>query len=254
MADGDDRAAVAAEPVFEPDDRLDVEVVRGFVQHQVVRPLQQHLGQFDAHLPAAGELGGLAAEVLLREAQPLEHPLRFGFHGDAAHQREALGEVGEFLEHVRVGIGGVIGAHLHFLIELLQPVLHLLDVGEGGEGLLHHGIAGGQVHLLVQEAEGGAAFPLHLPFVGGDVPRDDLEHGGFARAVAAHEAHLVAGADGKGDPVEEDAVAVLLVNAGSGEHLVGEVGGLKEFGRKGTKDRSSAILRVAGLRPDGANG
>ena len=48
-------------------------MVRRLVEQQQVRLLQQQLGQRDAHLPAAGELFGVALPVFLAEAQPAQH-------------------------------------------------------------------------------------------------------------------------------------------------------------------------------------
>jgi hypothetical protein len=46
-------AAVVAEPLLEPDHRVEVEVVGGLVEQQQVGAAHQRLGQVEAHPPAA---------------------------------------------------------------------------------------------------------------------------------------------------------------------------------------------------------
>ena len=69
--------------VFQPLDRLDVEVVRGLVEQQHLGPAEQDLRQFDAHVPALGEGFGLAAEFVFLEAQTGQGALHGFFRGFA---------------------------------------------------------------------------------------------------------------------------------------------------------------------------
>ena len=62
MGDEDDGVRILDEKLLEPVARLEVEVVGRLVEQEDVRPAQQQLGQRDAHLPAAGELAGVAVE------------------------------------------------------------------------------------------------------------------------------------------------------------------------------------------------
>ena len=63
MADDEDGAVVVSDKAAQPLDALEVQVVSGLVQKQQVGVAQEELGQRDAHLPAARELGARALKV-----------------------------------------------------------------------------------------------------------------------------------------------------------------------------------------------
>ena len=62
-------AGKVGEPGFKPVSRFYVEIVRRFVKKENVRLFQEHFGQRDAHLPAAGKFVHRAREVVFREAE-----------------------------------------------------------------------------------------------------------------------------------------------------------------------------------------
>ena len=53
MADEHHGFGFCDEEIFEPLDRLDVEVVGGFVKQEYVGAGEENLGEFDAHAPPA---------------------------------------------------------------------------------------------------------------------------------------------------------------------------------------------------------
>ena len=57
-----------SQQLFEPLDRLNIEVVGGLVEQQHIRTAQQNLGQLDTHTPTTRELGGRTVEVGTLEA------------------------------------------------------------------------------------------------------------------------------------------------------------------------------------------
>ena len=63
VRDDQARGSVVAEEVFEENLRPQVEEVRWFVEHQEVGLVQQERREFEARLPAAGELRHRAVEV-----------------------------------------------------------------------------------------------------------------------------------------------------------------------------------------------
>ena len=63
VADDEDGAVVVGDKAAQPLDALEVQVVGGLVQEQQVGVAQEELGQRDAHLPAARELGARALKV-----------------------------------------------------------------------------------------------------------------------------------------------------------------------------------------------
>jgi hypothetical protein len=70
VTDHDHRAFVALEPAFQPDQRIEIEVVGRFVEQQEIGRTHQRACQLQAHPPAAGEavdrivqFGGLETEA-----------------------------------------------------------------------------------------------------------------------------------------------------------------------------------------------
>ncbi len=85
VADEDNGLGVGAEKVFEPLNRLYVEVVCGLVEQEHVGFLEQYFCKFYAHAPAAAELRCGSVEVAAEEAQTCECALNVGFIVVACH-------------------------------------------------------------------------------------------------------------------------------------------------------------------------
>ncbi len=91
MAGHEQRALeFAGQPVFQPDDRLHVQMVGGLVQQQHIGVEGQDLGQGDAHLPAAAEGFHRAVVVVRADAEAGEHGLGPDFQVVAAAVLELL--------------------------------------------------------------------------------------------------------------------------------------------------------------------
>ena len=114
VRDQDVGVGIVVQIVLEPVARFEVEVVGGLVEQQQAGLLQQQFGQRDAHLPAAGELLGLALPVFLGEAEAAEDRADLRVEGVDVVDVELVGDVG-------VAVGG-------------GEVLARLGVG-GGEGV-----------------------------------------------------------------------------------------------------------------------
>src|SRR5208337_1075194 len=167
------RAIVALEKLFEPDQAFKIEMVAWLVEQHCVRPHQEDPRQSDAHLPAARKLANIAVHHFLAEAQAPEHFAR------AAFERVAV----EFLEPA-----------LDFAITLNDRVqlAHALRVGHGGLKLLELGRdsadRSGAVHdldhgamprhfadILIEIADRDAAIDRHLALVGRFLAGDHTE-------------------------------------------------------------------------------
>ena len=66
------RAGVALEPVLEPEDRVEVEVVGRLVEQQQVGRAHQRLREVQPHAPAAGKARHRVVHLLVREAEPMQ--------------------------------------------------------------------------------------------------------------------------------------------------------------------------------------
>src|SRR5687767_9574815 len=64
VARHEDRTAIVAEETLEPEDRLDIEVVRRLVEKERIGLREEDLRERNAHLPAAGEGANIALDLL----------------------------------------------------------------------------------------------------------------------------------------------------------------------------------------------
>ena len=93
------RAGLRLQERLEPDDRLDVEVVRGLVHQQDVGPAEQHARHRDAHLPSARQRADVAVDPLVVEAEAVEHFARLALERVAAEVLVLLLHLAEPGEH-----------------------------------------------------------------------------------------------------------------------------------------------------------
>ena len=177
--------------MLEPLDALDVQMVGRLVEQQHVGPAQQQFGQLYAHAPPAAELTGGTVEVLAHEAQSQQRPFQLGVVVHAAHHLEALALVGEFLHECHVVLTVVIRPVGQFLIQAVQPLLHLTDVGKSLLGLLAHRALVAQHHHLGEVADGGIAGHRHRARSGLLQSGYDFQHGGLPGSVLSHEGNTV---------------------------------------------------------------
>ena len=94
--------------------------------------------------------------------------------------------------------------------KLLQEVARLVTIVAWAEAGLHvcEGRGGaGEIGLLRQIAHGRTGLQEARAAVGLDQPGGDLEQGRLAGAVAADEAHALAGGDGELDAFEQRSAA-----------------------------------------------
>ena len=78
VRDGDERAVVADEEVLQPEDGVEVEVVGGLVEKQRLRLAEEGLGEQDADLLAALQLGHLALVQRVGDVEALQEDCGVG--------------------------------------------------------------------------------------------------------------------------------------------------------------------------------
>ena len=102
MRDDDERAGVALQPVLDPDDRVEVEMVGRLVEQQQVGRAHERLREVQPHAPAAREARDRLRHLLVREAQAAQQLLRARAHrvGVGVAQR------GVELAHAHAVVGG----------------------------------------------------------------------------------------------------------------------------------------------------
>ena len=72
MGDQNQGALIAFKPSFQPDHRIEIEVVRRFIEQQQVRTANQRLREVKAHAPAAGKVAYRAFELFITKAQAVQ--------------------------------------------------------------------------------------------------------------------------------------------------------------------------------------
>ena len=210
VRDGDDGAVVAIEEVLEPVDGLEVEVVGGLVEEQRFGVAEEGLGEEDADLLAALQLGHLALVELVGDVEALQEDGGVGlgfvavFVADDAFEFAEAGAV--FVGHLGLGVDD-------------------LALFEGGpEGLVAHddGVddAVGVELVLVLLEDADLFWANDGALLGVDLAGEHLHEGGFAGAVGAGEAVAAAGGKGDGDILEEELRAVAHGDIGDRDHGV----------------------------------
>ena len=196
MGDGDHRAGEAHQELFEPFDRLGVQVVGRLVEQQHVGLREQQLAQRHPPLLATGE--GPDRRFPGRQAQGVgrqfELTAKIG-PGGGQDRLEAGLLFGELVEiGVRFGVGGVDLFQLGLRLEdLAQTRLHFLaDVGFGVELRFLRQIADLQVGHRRCLADDVGVESCH-----------DAQNRRLARAVEAEQADLGAREEGERDVLDD---------------------------------------------------
>ena len=202
------RAGVALEKVLEPDDRLDVEVVGRLVHQQHVGIAEQHARHGDAHLPSARQRAHVAIDLVVVEAEAVEHFARLAFERVAAemvvfllHDAKAREDPVDVIGPRRIG---------HRVLQLLELVMQVAKAAAAGNRLVEHRAAGHLFDVLAEVADGQLLRDRHLALIRCFLAGDHAEDGGLAGAVGADEADLLALLQRCGSFDEEDLVADLL--------------------------------------------
>ena len=118
MGHEDDRGVELEQRLLEPLERLDVEVVGGLVEQQQVGLGGERTGQRAARELAAGERLQRAVEVVVGEAEAVDHRARALAPAVAADRLEARLHAGVAVHRLLVALG-------HRVLEALQLGLEL---------------------------------------------------------------------------------------------------------------------------------
>ena len=168
---------------------------------------QEELGQRDAHLPAARELGTRALKVGDLKAQTGQDLTGIAFELVAAQVLKAVLDLAVLVKE-RVDVLALLRELGDLGLQLVGALAHAADFLGGGHDLGEDGrVLVLQVGFLLEVAHLTVLGVLDLAGVGAVDTHDDFEHGGFAGAVGSHERKAFAGVDLKGRAAKEDARA-----------------------------------------------
>ena len=173
-------------------------MVGGLVQQQHVGVLQNEAAQVYTGLLPAGEAVEQLGAHLFGDGQAVGHLADSRIRVVAADALKLGGQLAVAPEGLLAAVAGGHGGGepLHLLRQL--PV-----AGEGGlEHVLHR-----EAHRVYGDLGDEAQPPVpgddHVPLVGVQLPGEDAEEGGLARAVAAQQPHPLPGLHLEGDAVQD---------------------------------------------------
>ena len=182
---------IALEEIFQPLDRLDVQVVGGFVEQQKVRLLKQQLGQLHTHLPTTAKLCHWAREVTMLEPQAQQNLFGILLSAVGSQKHHLFGYLVVAVEQSRIVVGLIVGALGNLVSQLLLKGHQVIDTTESRKGLVYYCAGGVGHHLLRQIA--------HLLTRGDDhraclrlLPAAEYLHQGrLSRTILPHQPHAV---------------------------------------------------------------
>ena len=197
----DDRARIAAQKALEPLHRLQIKMVGGLVEQQHLGIADEQLRQRDAHLPAAGELGGGAGHVPLGEPEAEQHASHLRLQGVAAEHLVGVPRPPHGRQ-LRLG-----GRRPQLGLQLVQALLGCKHLGLGRDDLLEDGQVPHLDGLLLQVAHPSPLGEQHAALIRVVLTGDDVQKRGLPRPVGAHKRQPIELLQPEGDVVEQRAPA-----------------------------------------------
>jgi hypothetical protein len=254
VRDEDYRVRIVGEILLEPVARVQIEVVRGFVEQQQARTAQEQLRQRDAHLPAAGERLGRLVQIVGAEPETAQHGRDLEIDAVALETAEGLLQLAVPREHRLVlRQRHVVVAEPPF--ELRDLRAHVEQRLEGEPRLFDQGASAVSETVLREIADGEAVGRDDAAAVGLVERGEHLQERCLARAVRAAEADTLPVVDLPAHRVEQNAVAKRLAEAGELNHenrrvrSAGEAGGLTVTDGCRIEKRPILAQRPGGPRP-----
>ena len=210
VGDQQQRAGIAAEPVLEPQHRVEVEVVGRFVEQQQVGAAHQRLREVQAHPPAAGEARHRIAVARVGKSQAGEECGGARACGVPADRLEAMMQLRQRLAAgVRVGVVGGLG--------LREPALDLPQLAVAVEHELDRG-RGDRRRFLRDVGDRPARGQRDRARVGQDLAANEREQARLAAAVRPDQPRLVPGVERERRAFEQPLGATGEGEVGDAQH------------------------------------
>ena len=134
VADDEDGAVVVCDKAAQPLDAFEIQVVGGLVQKQQVGMAQEELGERDAHLPAARELGTRALKVGDLKAQTGQDLAGVALELVAAQMLKAVLDLAVLVEEC-VDVLSLFGELGDLGLQLVGALAHAADFLGSGHDL-----------------------------------------------------------------------------------------------------------------------
>ena len=203
------RAGIGLEELLQPDDGFDVEVIGRLVHQQHVGTAEQHARQRHAHFPAAGERADIAVDLVVLEAEAVQHFARLRFERVAAQVLVLFlhfAEAREDAVHV-VGLRGIF----HGVLQGFELMVQIARAAAAGDGFVEHRAALHLFDVLAEVADGQLLGNRDVAFVGLFFAHHHAEERGLAGAVGTHQADLLAGVQLKGGSTKTSCLPYCLL-------------------------------------------
>jgi hypothetical protein len=210
VRDDDEGSLPAVEKPLQPIDGRKVEVIRRLVEQEEIGRRKQQARESDPHPPPARQCLQRLVEARLRDSQSRQDRPRPRFDLVTPHRLEAVAELavrGRELLDLRVSRA----QRGEFVLQLLQPLLHLADLGEAVEHGREHAAGSKRLDLLGQVADTNAPRAVDGPCVLSVLAGQDAQQRRLPRAVGADQPPARALRDQKAQPFENDARAELAL-------------------------------------------
>ena len=176
-------ARIAFQPLFEPDDCVEVQVVGRFVEQQQIRGAHQCLCQIQTHPPATGEIADLTIHLLIGETKTGEQLARPRIGGVTVGAVEFCVQARQRGAVVGLFGGGKLALHL---TQTQVAIKHIID-RQAPEG----------VDLLAHMRDAPVSRQQAIARIRMQLAAQQGEQAGFAGTVGADEAGFVAGVQGQ---------------------------------------------------------
>ena len=184
MGDNDDCIFEVDQELLQPGDGVQVQMVGRLIQQQDIGVAEQGPGQQDLDLLGAGQFAHQIGVKLGLDAQTVEQGLRVGFRFPAVHfgkfRLQLAGPDAVLIGKILFGVEGVL-----FLHDLIQTAVALDD-------RIQYDLTVVFIVVLLQERQPLSGGHGHSTVGGIQLAGQDLEEGGFARAVGADNTVAVA--------------------------------------------------------------
>ena len=193
VGDQNQSALIALEPLLQPNNRIEIEVVSRFIEQQQVRAADQRLRQVEAHTPAAGEVADRAFQLFIAEAQ-------------AVQQAGGAGANGPRVDGVQLAVNGGDGVAVVALVCGIEFRFELTVLTIAVDNIVECRFAQGW-RLLVHPGELPVPREGAVTAIRANLVFQQRQQRGFTTAVFADQAHFLARVDGSSGVIQQDAHA-----------------------------------------------
>ena len=185
------RLTVIDQKIFQPLDRLDIQVIRRLIEQQHVRFLQQQLRQLDTHPPSTAEITRLTLEIRPLEPQSEQSLLHILLIIRGINRIKLLTQCRDFLNQCHITVALVIRPRLQLLVQPLDLRLHFVQMSECLCRFFKHRPPVFR-HQVLRQIRHHAIFGSRNP-AAGRLPRtrQNLQQCTFTSPVLAHQGDAV---------------------------------------------------------------